>query len=52
MVYYGSRMVWSPGAPNVPLLRALWSLLDGTWGLLGDAGRQTGLGPLKTSIRD
>ena len=23
-----------PRAPNIPLLRALWSLLDGTWGVL------------------
>ena len=23
-----------PRAPNVPLLRALWSLLDGIWGVL------------------
>ena len=23
-----------PRPPNVPLLRALWSLLDGIWGLL------------------
>ena len=23
-----------PRLPNVPLLRALWSLLDGIWGLL------------------
>ena len=28
-----------PRPPNVPLLRALWSLLDGTWGLLkGSSG--------------
>ena len=24
-------------SPNVPLLRALWSLLDGTWGVLVDS---------------
>ena len=24
----------SPRPPNVPLLRALWYLLDGIWGLL------------------
>ena len=24
----------SPRPPNVPLLRAIWSLLDGIWGLL------------------
>ena len=28
------EMVQGTHAPTVPLLRALWSLLEGTWGLL------------------
>ena len=27
-----------PRPPNVPLLRAIWSLLDGIWGLLKGSG--------------
>ena len=26
--------IYIPTPPNVPLLRALWSLLDGIWGVL------------------
>ena len=26
--------IYVPAPPNVPLLRALWSLLDGMWGVL------------------
>ena len=29
-----SSVASQPTPPNVPLLRALWSLLDGIWGLL------------------
>ena len=31
LIIFGSML---PAAPNVALLRALWSLLDGTWGIL------------------
>ena len=42
------RLDLSPAPPNVPLLRALWSLLDGirgvlkgSWGVLADGERRT-----------
>ena len=33
-VYTVQILVFLPRLPNVPLLRALWSLLDGIWGVL------------------
>ena len=50
---YEVKMVISLDTPNVPLYRALWSLLDGIWGVfkgsLGAAGGRVGFGSLRSS---
>ena len=33
------RCQCTPRPPNVPLFRALWSLLDGSWGVLKGSSR-------------
>ena len=33
-VFRRLQVLCEPGPPNVPQLRALWSLLDGIWGVL------------------
>ena len=42
----------SPRPPNVPLLRAIWSLLDGIWGLLKGSWGVLGIRYLKCIEND